>query len=152
MIRFLTLIFLTLLITACGLLPAPTATPTCQIVPMPTGEGVWQLDVREAPPAQVLPGEDIRIRIYGGVVVGAQERRCGEQAELLQPNLNTAQATRREVWVLLDQAEIARTECGFECEVLFTIPSDTVRGRHTLAVAATYGFISEFSLEVLPGD
>jgi len=118
---------------------------------MPTGEGVWQMEVREAPPAQVQPGEEVRIRISGGVVVGAQERRCGEQAELLQPNLNTAQAVRREVRVLLDEEEIVNTQCGFECEIVLTIPSDTRRGRHTLMVVS-YGFSSEFPLEVLPRE
>ena len=153
MIRFLTVIFLTFMITSCGsILPTGTPTPTCQIVPMPTGEGVWQMEVREAPPTQVLPGEDLRIRISGGVVVGAQEIRCGEQTELLQPNLNTAQATRRDVRVLFNEDEIASVQCGFECEILFTIPADATRGRHTLTVVATYGFSTEFSLEVLPGD
>lgn len=152
MIRFLTVICLTLLVTACGLLPGQTPTPTCQIVPMPTGEGVWQMEVREAPPAQVQPDEEVCIRVSGGVVVGAQERRCGEQAELLQPNLNTAQAVRHEVRVLLDEEEIVNTQCGFECEIVLTIPSDTTRGRHTLTVVASYGFSSEFPLEVLPRE
>jgi hypothetical protein len=121
-------------------------------MPMPTGEGVWQMEIIEAPPTQMQPGDDVRIRISGGVVVGAREIRCGDQAELLQPNLNTAQATRREVRVLLDEVEIVNTQCGFECEVRFTVPSDTVRGRHTLKVEALYGFSTEFSLEVLPGE
>ena len=110
---------------------------------------MWRMEVREAPPTQVQPGEDVRIRISGGVVVGAQELRCGEQTELLQPNLNTAQATNRDVRVLLNEAEIASTQCGFECEIRFTIPSDATQGRHTLTVEAAYGFSSEFSLEVV---
>lgn len=110
------------------------------------------MEVREAPPSQVQPGEEVRIRISGGVVVGAQEIQCGEQAELLQPNLNTAQATRRDVWVLLDGSELFRTQCGFECEIRFTVPAEITGRRHTLTVEATYGFSTEFSLEVLPRD
>jgi hypothetical protein len=96
------------------------------------------------------PGEETRIRISGGVVVGAQERRCGDSTELLIPSLSTAQSMQREVQVLLDEQEIDSVQCGFECEMLITIPADTTQGRHTLTVVATYGFSMEFPVEVLP--
>lgn len=152
MIRFLTIVFLILVITACGsLLPAETPTPTCQIVPMPTGERVWQMQVINAPPSTIWQGRIVQIMINGGMVVAAQEVNCGGQIELLEPNLSTAMVTQRVVRVLLDREEIQSVQCGIECEFILTLPPDVQVGAHTLTLIAGFDTM-DFPIEVVPDE
>lgn len=142
------------LVSACNqiYLPRPAATPTCIIRPLPTGERLFEAQDLVPPPTQMHAGESAEIRFSGGLLIAATSIQCGDDFSILRGNLETAEASTRMVTLYWDEGFLARTTCGYDCTVTFTIPAETAPGTYSLRVGSI--FISnneaDFPIEILP--
>jgi hypothetical protein len=127
-----------------------TSTPACTVMPLPTGEGFYEHVFRVLPPRRVRAGETFSVRFEAGMVVGASEQICGEETQVLQPSIVTAQAMTRQVIVRLDYTELLNITCGFECTLNITIPSSTPPGEYMLTFVTSIITPARFPIRVEP--
>lgn len=132
------LLLMTLFIAACSpQLPGTDCTPVGMAA---TGEAIFPVTFTITPPAQVIPGEAIRVQFSGGMIVMPTEYTCGESRTYLAPTLPTAQAEQRDITVWLDEdQELVKTTCGYTCVVDITFPENIAVGTHQLNFAYLYG-------------
>jgi hypothetical protein len=126
-------------------------TPTCQIVPMPTGEHSFPAEFTVEPPARVTAGEEVGVAFSGGYILVPTGYQCGETFILATPNLATAQVTQRRVQVFLDDQQIHEADCPYDCELTFTIPADTAPAAYTLDIRSVLT-THEFPIDVIQAE
>ena len=112
----------------------PGPTPTCYLVPQPTGEKYSPATMEISPPAQASPGQSVTVRFSGGYgIISNNARICGEKivGYVYRDELPSF-SPQRTVQILFDERRLTMAECDHECEITFVVPTDASPGLHRL--------------------
>jgi hypothetical protein len=70
----------------------------------------------------VYVGQWVRIEFSGGMLIAPTGQQCGDDFTILFPNMETAEATTREVQLKLNDQVIFTQRCGYTCVLEFIVP------------------------------
>lgn len=140
---FLLAVGLVWLLNACSPHTIPTQatealqpTPTCRLLPQPTGEKIIRPTIEVPPAAQIVAGQPISLTLSGGYVILNNAVMCGDKLlnyvhgdEL--PDFNW----ERTVEIRLDDRTLTIVKCGYRCQIKVNTPAGITPGAHKLALA-----------------
>ena len=114
--------------------PGPGPTPTCYLLPQPTGEKYSPALIKTSPPAQAKSGQAVTVRFLGGYgIISNNARICGEETMgYIYSDELPSYSTRRTVQLVLGGQQVATVECDRDCEITAIIPPGTLPGSYRL--------------------
>jgi hypothetical protein len=131
-----------------------TPVPTCRSLDVTGAPGVtYPVVFTRELPYRLIAGMTYRIEFTGGVIIMPAAFSCDEYFTALPPQFATAEATTREVSLTLYGNRLTSQQCGYECTLEFTIPSDFPPGKYPIIFASSPYFRlfqESYQVEVLP--
>jgi hypothetical protein len=120
------------LLTGCALRSShPASTEENCIVT--TGERDYHAEILLAPDEILQPGQSIKVHFTGGYYMVLPSCKIVDgEAVYHYPTVKELSNEVRNVDIFLDEIPISSVECGFDCEVSFSLPDTLRTGNHHL--------------------
>jgi hypothetical protein len=141
--RWLALIPIFLLTAACPLFnlwsespqPVNKVTPAVEPCIALTGEDLHPLEIIRRLPETARPGDTLTFAFAGSyMVMPSCEKRDGKAYYHYPTMQELSEKTWRDVVAQLDGKDLTSVRCGHECQLEFSLPTETKIGKHTITI------------------